>query len=452
MRRTHDGLSDGFFSNRDLGHLITSRSPADLISLIWLHCCIINLDIKRPLISGPREHDPSNLRLRMPSGRAWRALPCPGAPSRGSRRRHAQRTGLDFASGTFELVGCDARASKSSPTVFASAFSAGSKLQPLRILLHLPTPALLPVSLRRRTGPGAVPTHTSAAQAVPGLVPAGCLCRAAAYQAPGEGRWPQHGGRAQQAALLVRGRRARLLRRARGALLLRPPGAGHELVSVERRASSVERRARRPKERGRSIDSRPWEGAIPGEASAACKMADVLTRVRFFLQRTVDRTRTRRARRDQTLAGHAGANQSVQVRRGASAHETANGFLASRCSQTLLFSARRLSSLAPPIFLASTRTELSGKRLTACVRYTGLATRGTASTAAVSLPASYTHTYTLRADRRPGADASSPEPTSRPDSPDSARRELGLVFEGWDVDWWLAEQGRRRESGEAPLS
>ncbi|KAK4046746.1 hypothetical protein OIV83_005851 [Microbotryomycetes sp. JL201] len=26
------------------------------------------------------------------------------------------------------------------------------------------------------------------------------------------------------------------------------------------------------------------------------------------------------------------------------------------------------------------------------------------------------------------------------DSPDSARKELAQIFEGWDVDWWLAQQ------------
>ena len=35
------------------------------------------------------------------------------------------------------------------------------------------------------------------------------------------------------------------------------------------------------------------------------------------------------------------------------------------------------------------------------------------------------------------------------DSPESAKEELGLVFEGWDVDWWLAQQDGR-EPG-APL-
>lgn len=34
------------------------------------------------------------------------------------------------------------------------------------------------------------------------------------------------------------------------------------------------------------------------------------------------------------------------------------------------------------------------------------------------------------------------------DSPISAKEELGLVFEGWDVDWWLAQQEGREKGAE----
>lgn len=26
------------------------------------------------------------------------------------------------------------------------------------------------------------------------------------------------------------------------------------------------------------------------------------------------------------------------------------------------------------------------------------------------------------------------------DSPDSAKKELGMIFEGWDQDWWMEQQ------------
>ncbi|TKY89638.1 hypothetical protein EX895_001423 [Sporisorium graminicola] len=54
----------------------------------------------------------------------------------------------------------------------------------------------------------------------------------------------------------------------------------------------------------------------------------------------------------------------------------------------------------------------------------------------------YTHPHSLRArygigDTRNGFHGS--------DSPDSASRELGLVFDGWDTNWWL-----QREQGKLP--
>ncbi|KAM0791891.1 hypothetical protein ACM66B_004146 [Microbotryomycetes sp. NB124-2] len=51
--------------------------------------------------------------------------------------------------------------------------------------------------------------------------------------------------------------------------------------------------------------------------------------------------------------------------------------------------------------------------------------------------AQWTHPDTLRAkfglsDTRNGFHGS--------DSPESARKELAQIFEGWDIDWWLAQQ------------
>lgn len=32
------------------------------------------------------------------------------------------------------------------------------------------------------------------------------------------------------------------------------------------------------------------------------------------------------------------------------------------------------------------------------------------------------------------------------DAPATAKRELDLVFEGWNVDWWLEQETKRRQA------
>lgn len=36
------------------------------------------------------------------------------------------------------------------------------------------------------------------------------------------------------------------------------------------------------------------------------------------------------------------------------------------------------------------------------------------------------------------------------DSPESAKRELGFVFEGWDIEWWLQRERDRAAGKEVP--